>query len=101
MRSYLRNVGNRFRIGQLITASIIAPSTGALWIPISARIDLGTKGIAFTKNHGVFSPKVIVTAQQSGEWIEVVNGLTAQDSVAYQAHFLMDTDSFIKVNYGL
>ncbi len=97
VRVYLSNPGNKFRIGQLVKAKFSFPSKNTLWIPSSARLDLGTKEIAFTKRRGVFRPKEIVTSRQSGDWIEVINGLEVSDSVAYHAQFMIDSESFIKV----
>lgn len=97
VRVYLPNVRNKLKIGQLVTASFTTLSAGSIWIPLSARLDLGTKEIAFTKRRGVFRPKVIITARQSGDWVEVLNGLDPSDSVAYNAQFMVDSESFIKV----
>jgi len=97
VRVYLSNPGNKFRIGQLVKAQFSIPSKNTLWIPVSARLDLGTKEIAFTKKRGVFRPKEIITSRQSGDWIEVISGLEVSDSVAYRAQFMIDSESFIKV----
>ena len=97
VRVYLSNAGKKFRIGQLVMASFTSPSKGSMWIPVSAKLDLGTKKIAFTKRRGVFRPIVIVTARQSGEWVEVLDGLKVSDSLAYNAQFMVDSESFIKV----
>jgi len=97
VRVYLSNPGNKFRIGQLVKAQFSIPSKNTLWIPVSARLDLGTKEIAFTKRRGVFRPKEIITSRQSGDWIEVISGLEVSDSVAYRAQFMIDSESFIKV----
>ncbi len=97
VRVYLSNVGNKFRIGQLVKAQFSIPSKNTLWIPVTARLDLGTKEIVFVKRRGVFRPKEINTSQQSGDWIEVLSGLDASDSLAYNAQFMIDSESFIKV----
>lgn len=97
VRVNLPNTGGKFRIGQLVTASFVLPLKNSIWIPLSARLSLGTKEIAFTKRRGVFRPKVIVTARQSGEWLEVLDGLEVSDSLAYNAQFMVDSESFIKV----
>lgn len=97
VRVYLSNDANKFRVGQLVTASFSIPSKDSIWIPISARLDLGTKEIVFTRRRGVFRPKEIVIGRQSGYWIEVVNGLESSDSLAYNAQFMVDSESFIKV----
>ena len=97
VRVYLPNTGKKFRIGQLVMASFTSPSKDSMWIPVSAKLDLGTKKIAFTKRRGVFRPIVIVTARQSDEWVEVLDGLKVSDSLAYNAQFMVDSESFIKV----
>ena len=97
VRVYLSNPGNKFKIGQLLTASFNKSSRDSIWIPLSARLDLGTKEITFYKKRGVFRPKEIVTAKQSGGWIEVISGLEQGDSLAYNAQFMVDSESFIKV----
>ena len=96
-RVYLPNAGSQFRIGQLVKATFVKPEKDSWWIPLSARLNLGTKEIAFIKRRGVFRPKEIVTARQSGDWIEVLKGLDASDSLTYNAQFMIDSESFIKV----
>ena len=97
MRVYLANPDDRYHVGQLVTASFGKSSDSSMWIPSSARLDLGTREIAFIKRRGVFRPKEIVSGRQSGEWIEVSKGLEAGDSVAYNAQFMVDSEGFIKV----
>jgi membrane fusion protein, copper/silver efflux system len=97
VRVYLPNTTNKFRIGQLAKASFTKPSKDLIWIPITARLDLGTKEIAFVKRRGAFRPTEIVTARQSADWIEVRSGVEVSDSLAYNAQFMVDSESFIKV----
>jgi membrane fusion protein, copper/silver efflux system len=97
VRMYLSNANNKLRIGQLVKAQFSIPSKTTLWIPASARLDLGTKEIAFTKRRGIFRPKEIITSRQSADWIEVISGLEISDSIAYHAQFMIDSESFIKV----
>jgi membrane fusion protein, copper/silver efflux system len=98
IRIYLVNKRNKFRIGQLLTASFGAPSGNSLWIPRSAKLDLGSDEITFVKKHNIFLPKSIVTARQSGDWVEVLSGVGLMDSLAYNAQFMVDSESFIKVS---
>ena len=97
VRCYLLNPGEKLGIGQLVSASFKLSSGPSLWIPLSARLDLGSSEIAFTKRRGVFRPKEIITGKQSGDWIEIVSGLESGDSIAYNAQFMVDSESFIKV----
>jgi len=97
VRVYLSNPGERYHVGQLVTGSFGKSADSSMWIPSAARLDLGTREIAFIKRRGIFRPKEIVTGRQSGEWIEVSNGLEVGDSVAYNAQFMIDSEGFIKV----
>lgn len=97
VRVHLVNPDSKYKIGQLIEGSVDDVSE-SLWIPASARLDLGTKEIAFVKKDGAFKPKLITTSRNSGDKREVVRGLSERDSIAYDAHFLIDSESFVKVN---
>lgn len=97
VRAYLKGVNRTWSIGQLVTASIQFDSKEALWIPASASLDLGTRTIAFVKRRGVFRPTAITTSHRYGQVIAVVSGLHPTDSVASNAQFMIDSESFIKV----
>jgi Cu(I)/Ag(I) efflux system membrane fusion protein len=97
VRVYLSNERGDYRIGQLASAAFNKPSQYSMWIPLSAQLDLGTTKITFLKKGGVFQPQKIITGSQSGKWIEVLNGIETTDSIAYNAHFMIDSESFIKI----
>ena len=79
-----------------MNASFNKPSSKSIWIPQSAVLDLGTKQIVFIKRQGVFRPKSVVVVKKSDNWTGVT-GLESTDSIAYNAQFMMDSESFIKV----
>ena len=96
VRVYLNNSQGRYKIGQLVIG-VIDRQKEALWIPSSTRVDLGNKEIVFVKVGGAFKPKLIVTAKATGDKLEVIQGLTESDSIAYDAHFMIDSESFVKI----
>ncbi len=96
VRVCLNNPNGKYKVGQLVSGEI-DQRKAALWIPSSARIDLGSKEIVFVKEDGVFKPKVITTIKDADGKLEVVQGLTESDSIAYDAHFMIDSESFIKI----
>ncbi len=98
VRVYLSNPLHHYHAGQLVSATFITTSENSMWIPANARLDLGTRDIAFIKRYAVFRPGAISIGRQSGNWIEVLDGLKPQDSIAYNAQFMVDSESFIKVN---
>lgn len=83
------------QIGQLVQATIqLKPSEG-LWIPSSAVLNQGINQIVFVKDRGVFKPKEIKTQGEVNGWIQVT-GLASSDEIASDAHYLVDSEDFIK-----
>ncbi|MBL7732898.1 MAG: hypothetical protein JNM88_17100 [Chitinophagaceae bacterium] len=66
-------------------------------MPKEAVLSLGMDKVVFQKTGGGFQAKKISTGITHGKHIQIVNGLAAKDSVAVNAQFLMDSESFIKV----
>lgn len=97
LRVYLPNPGGKIKVGQLARATFKHTAAKSMWIPSSARLELGVLEIVFEKRRGVFRPKAIQTSRRSGEWIEVTGGIEANDSIAYNAQFMVDSESFIKI----
>jgi Cu(I)/Ag(I) efflux system membrane fusion protein len=97
VRVYVSNPNGKYRIGQLISATFNTSMQESLWIPATAQLDLGTKRIVFIKREDTFEPIGIITGNQSNNLIEVLKGIDAGDSVAYNAQFMIDSESFIKI----
>jgi hypothetical protein len=97
VRVVLPNTADRFSVGQLITGALTKSSSPTMWLPASAIVDLGGKKIVFVKKKNVFRPREIITGQKSSSWIELVGGLSASDSISYQAQTMMDSENFIRV----
>lgn len=88
---------NVWRVGQFINATVFADSVEALWIPRSAVLDLGLKDVVFVKGrNGVFSPREVVTGIASANKIAIESGLASTDEIAANAHFMVDSEGFIK-----
>jgi len=96
VRVNLLNPNGKYRISQLVSASLDKSSQESLWIPMSAQLDLGTKKIVFVKKEQIFQPVEIATGTQSDDLIEVLKGIEAGDSISYNAQFMIDSESFIK-----
>ena len=60
-------------------------------------ISLGIDKIVFQKADGGFKAVKISTGITHEKNIQVLSGLTATDSIAANAQYLMDSESFIKV----
>lgn len=96
IRVYLNNYDHGMKVGSLIQAEIITGSESGLWMPRTAAISLGQTHIVWLKDGTVYRAHAVQTGRQNGEQVQIVGGLTAQDSVAENAQYLSDSDSFIK-----
>jgi Cu(I)/Ag(I) efflux system membrane fusion protein len=95
---YFNNKNTKFKIGSLVKTKIKVKEFESLWIPVSALIDLGNKRIVWVKKDGNFEAKKIETGTRSGNMIEVSDGLTVDDEIAEEAHYLTDSEGFINTN---
>jgi len=83
-------------IGQLVKAQIPVKSSEAVWLPKDAVVDLGMDRMVFVKDREVFKPKKVSTGLRIDGWIEIRHGLASTDELAANAHYLVDSESFIK-----
>lgn len=96
-RVYFNNSALKIPIGSQVKATIFGDTKEAYWLPKEAVLSLGMDKVVFQKTGGGFQAKKISAGITHGKHIQIVNGLTAKDSVAVNAQFLMDSESFIKV----
>jgi hypothetical protein len=94
-RVYLNK--NSFQVGQLLTGIIPVVYTGNWWLPKKAVWRLGTKSVVFRKDNGLYSPIEIQTGIETEGFIQVITGVAGWQ-VASNAAYLVDSESFIKVN---
>ncbi|MGZ8553599.1 MAG: efflux RND transporter periplasmic adaptor subunit [Chitinophagaceae bacterium] len=96
-RVYFDNAGLHLPIGTRVKAIVFGNAKDAAWLPVDAVLSLGRKQIVFVKEAGGFRAKQIYSGLESGNFIEVTKGLSATDSVAANAHYLVDNEAFIKI----
>jgi Cu(I)/Ag(I) efflux system membrane fusion protein len=97
VRVYISNPGNKFKIGQLVTADINAGMHKGIWVPKEAVLDLGKKKIVLVKIKNLFSAKIVTTGIRNDSWIEIKSGLKTTDVIASNAQYFLDSESFIKI----
>lgn len=85
-------------IGSQVNALISAHVTNAYWLPVNAVVSLGVDKVVFIKEDGGFRARKIFTGITSNGDIQIISGLTANNQVATNAQYLMDSESFIKLN---
>jgi membrane fusion protein, copper/silver efflux system len=96
-RTYFNNAQLQIPIGSQVRAVIFVNSKEANWLPKDAVLSLGVDNIVFIKTAGGFKAHKVETALNYKDKIQITSGLTALDSVAANAQFLTDSESFIKV----
>jgi Cu(I)/Ag(I) efflux system membrane fusion protein len=85
-------------VGSQVTATISGNPIKVNWLPSAAVISLGMNKIVFKNYDGVFKAHSVTTGLRYQDKIQILEGLTSQDEVAANAQFLIDSESFIKVN---
>ena len=96
-RVYFDNSKYQIPIGSQVRANIYGSTSIANWLPQDAVLSLGLNEIAFVKTRGGFIAKKIQTGIRQNNLIQIINGLAATDTVAANAQYLTDSESFIKV----
>jgi Cu(I)/Ag(I) efflux system membrane fusion protein len=96
-RVYFTNA-REIPIGGQVKASIVTNIKNSEWLSGDAVLSLGLDKIVFLKEDGGFRAHKITTGITNSNNIQVLSGLSPNDEVAANAQFLMDSESFIKIN---
>ena len=94
---YIDNSKHIHKVGSLVKTKIKGQEMDALWIPLSALVDLGNEKIVWLKTDGNFIATKVETGTISDNMIEISDGLTEEDEIALEAHYLIDSEGFIKI----
>lgn len=89
--------GTDLQAGQLLTASFPLVKTNASWLPEKAVLRLGSKSIVFKKENKVFVPKEVQAGIRTQGLVQILSDISDWP-VAKNASFLVDSESFIKLN---
>ncbi|MBF9252207.1 efflux RND transporter periplasmic adaptor subunit [Pontibacter sp. 172403-2] len=98
VRVYLPGQQRLARVGQLVSAQASYTTAPSLWVPKAAVLDIGTRSVAFKKLNGVFEPVAVTAGTTEGDQTQILEGLAQGDVIAGNAQFLVDSESFIKIN---
>ncbi len=96
VRVAIENKNADLKIGTFVKAKIKTRSVEALWVPESSVVHLGKKSIVWVKKMGNYSSKVVETGIVMDKMIEISDGVTESDSLSFEAHYLSDSESFIR-----
>jgi len=98
VRVNIDNSDLQLPIGSQVKATIFSSPVFASWLPKEAIVSLGFEKIVFVKSGNGYKAQKVTTGVTNKNQIQVTGGITLVDSVAVNAQFLMDSESFIKVN---
>jgi len=97
IRVYLDNMDHDLKVNSLVRAEIQSGKTKGLWIPRSALVNLGQTQIVWLKTGSSYHTHQVSTGSIAGTEIQITKGLVATDSLASNAEYLTDSESFIKI----
>ena len=95
-RVNLDNHSLKLPVGSQVKATVFAGMHPGLWLPKEAVLSLGGQTAVFLKTNDGFRAHQILTGYSHNSLVIVRAGLGATDSVAANAQFLIDSESFIK-----
>jgi membrane fusion protein, copper/silver efflux system len=98
LRIYFDNRILSIPMGSQVRATIFGDEINAQWLPATSVVNLGLDEVVFLKTSEGFQPTVVKTGIRHRNWIQISAGLKVQDSVAVNAQYLVDSESFIKPN---
>lgn len=96
-RVYFDNSALKVPIGSQVKATIFSTFEKAAWLPSTSVVSLGADKVVFVKQGGGFKAHRLITGLAYKDKIQVVSGLTTKDTVAQNAQFFTDSESFIKI----
>ncbi|HQO87450.1 MAG TPA: efflux RND transporter periplasmic adaptor subunit [Bacteroidia bacterium] len=96
VRVYLNNSKLKLPVGLRLQGTVRANPVKALWLPKQAMVSIGTKKMVFVKLENGFKAREINTGITINDFIQILNGITKNDTVAANAQYLIDSESFIK-----
>ena len=97
-RVYFNNSKLEIPVGSQVRATIFTGTIRTDWLPKDAVLSLGMDKIVFIKAEGGFKVHKVETGLVYKARVQILSGLTQTDSVAANAQFLTDSESFIKIN---
>ena len=96
-RVYFENK-NMLTLGSQVNAKIFTGTRKGLWLPQSSVLSLGMKNVVFLKLKEGFMAHQVSTGMRTENKVQIISGLNPSDTVAANAQYLVDSQSFIKTS---
>ena len=96
IRVYLNNNELKLPIGLRLQGVVKTNTVNGIWIQKQSMVSVGKKKIVFLKIDNGFKASAIKTGIEIDDYIQIVDGITTKDTIAKNAQYLIDSESFIK-----
>jgi Cu(I)/Ag(I) efflux system membrane fusion protein len=96
IRVYLNNSSLKLPIGMRLQGVVKTNPTKATWLQKQALVTIGNKKIVFIKMEDGFKAKEIKTGMEINDFVQIIDGISVEDTIAKNAQYLIDSESFIK-----
>lgn len=96
IRVYLNNSSLKLPIGLRLRGVVKANPTKGTWLEKEALVTIGNKKIVFMKMDNGFKAKEIKTGMEINDFVQIMEGISDEDTIAKNAQYLIDSESFIK-----
>lgn len=96
IRVYLNNNNLKLPIGLRLQGFLKTNAVSGIWIQKQSMVSLGNKKIVFLKIDNGFKASAIKTGLEIANYIQILDGITTKDTIANNAQYLIDSESFIK-----
>jgi Cu(I)/Ag(I) efflux system membrane fusion protein len=93
---YLNNENLKLPIGTRLRGVVQLNSAKGIWLQKQALVSVGEKKIVFVKMDGGFKATAIQTGIEMDDFVQIIGGLSVGDTIAKNAQYLIDSESFIK-----
>ena len=96
IRVYLNNNKFKLPIGLRLQGVVKTNPVNGIWIQKQSMVSIGNKKIVFLKMENGFKASSIKTGIEMDDFIQIIEGISVKDTIAKNAQYLIDSESFIK-----
>jgi Cu(I)/Ag(I) efflux system membrane fusion protein len=96
IRVYLNNNTLKLPIGLRLQGIVKTNPTQGTWIQKQTLVSIGNKKIVFIKLGNGFKVREIKTGIEVNDFVQIIDGISVDDTIAKNAQYLIDSESFIK-----
>ena len=96
IRVYLNNNKLKLPIGLRLQGIVKTNAVNGIWIQKQSMVSIGNKKIVFLKMENGFKASSIKTGIEMDDFIQITEGISIKDTIAKNAQYLIDSESFIK-----